>query len=54
MVYLILRCFSEQAQTAVWQARLQKMVPSFGHDLTKEFDLLRRVRQRSDTVLGLA
>jgi malate dehydrogenase (quinone) len=54
MVYLILRCFSEQAQTAVWRARLQKMVPSFGHDLTKEFDLLRRVRQRSDTVLGLA
>jgi len=54
MVYLILRCFSEQAQTAVWQARLQKMVPSFGHDLTKEFDLLRSVRQRSDAVLGLA
>jgi malate dehydrogenase (quinone) len=54
MVYLILRCFSERSQTAPWQDRLHQMVPSFGHDLTKEFDLLRSIRQRNDAVLGLA
>jgi malate dehydrogenase (quinone) len=53
MVYLILRCFSEQAQSEAWQARLQKILPSFGHDLTKEFDLLHAVRDRNNAVLGL-
>ncbi len=54
MVYLILRCFSEEAQSEAWQARLRAMVPSFGHDLTREHDLLRTVRARNDAVLGLA
>ncbi len=54
MVYLILRCFSERSQTGPWQDRLRQMVPSFGHDLTREFDLLHTVRQRNDAVLGLA
>lgn len=54
MVYLILRCFSDQAQTEAWKERLQRMVPSFGHDLTKEFDLLAAVRGRNNAVLGLA
>jgi len=54
MIYLILRCFSERAQTAPWQDRLRQMVPSFGHDLSKEFDLLKTVRDRNDAVLGLA
>jgi malate dehydrogenase (quinone) len=54
MVYLILRCFSERAQSEGWQERLCRMVPSFGHDLTKEFDLLKRVRDRNDAVLGLS
>ena len=54
MIYLILRCFSERAQTGDWQSRLRRMVPSFGHDLSKEFDLLRTVRDRNDAVLGLA
>jgi malate dehydrogenase (quinone) len=54
MVYLILRCFSERAQSEAWQDRLRRMVPSFGHDLTKEFELLKSVRDRNDAVLGLA
>jgi malate dehydrogenase (quinone) len=54
MIYLILRCFSERAQTPEWQARLRKMVPSFGHVLAKEHDLLRQVRSRTDEVMGLA
>jgi len=54
MIYLILRCFSTQAQSPAWQERLRQMVPAFGHDLTREFDLLRSVRMRNDAVLTLA
>lgn len=53
MIYLILRCFSDQAQSDSWQAALRRMVPSFGHDLTKEVDLLRRIRDRNNEVLGI-
>jgi len=54
MIYLILRCFSEQAQSPAWQAGLSRMVPSYGHVLAKETELLRSVRARTDAVLGLA
>jgi malate dehydrogenase (quinone) len=53
MIYMILRCFSDRAQTPEWQARLQKMVPSFGHVLAKEHDLLRSVRARTSAVMGI-
>ena len=52
MIYLILRCFSDQAQNE-WQPGIQKLVPSFGHVLAKETDLLRTIRDRTDAVLGL-
>ena len=54
MIYLILRCFSDHSQSEAWQARLRRMVPSFGHDLTKEVDVLRTVRAHNNAVLGLA
>ena len=54
MVYLVLRCFPDLAQSGEWQAALQRMVPSFGHDLTKEVDLLRSIRARNNVVLRLA
>jgi malate dehydrogenase (quinone) len=53
MVDLIQRCFKEQAQTEAWQAGLRRMVPSFGHDLSKEPELLRQVRARTNSVLGI-
>ena len=54
MIYLILRCFSDQSQTEAWQGNLRRMVPSYGHDLTKEVDVLRSVRAHNNAVLGLA
>jgi len=54
MVFLILKCFNPRAQTEAWQAKIRQMVPSFGHDLTKEADVLKTVRDRNDAVLGLA
>lgn len=53
MVDLILRCFPDQARTPEWQAMIRKMVPSHGHDLTREADVLKAVRDRTNAVLGL-
>jgi malate dehydrogenase (quinone) len=52
MVDILLRCFP-QARTEAWQDRLRRMIPSFGHDLTRELEILRKVRDRCDQVLGL-
>ena len=54
MVFLIRSCFPDQAKTEAWQAKLQRMVPSLGKDLTKDADVLKTVRDRNDAVLGLA
>ncbi|BDU75487.1 malate dehydrogenase (quinone) [Mesoterricola sediminis] len=53
MVGMILRCFPEQARSDAWMARIRQMVPSHGHDLSKDPDLLRTIRDRNDQVLGL-
>ena len=53
MVDLIIKCFPEQARTDAWQAKIRTMVPSYGHDLSKEIDLLKTVRDRTNAVLGL-
>jgi malate dehydrogenase (quinone) len=53
MVDLIVKCFKTQAQTPEWQAMIRKMVPSYGHDLTKDVDVLKTVRDRNNAILGL-
>jgi malate dehydrogenase (quinone) len=53
MVDLIQRCFQDQAKTEAWQAGLRRMVPSIGHDLSKELDFLKQVRARTNFVLGI-
>ena len=52
MIDMLQRCFP-QAKSEVWQEKFRAMVPSHGHDLTKEHDLLRTVRDRNNKVLGL-
>ena len=53
MSELIQRCFKDRAQTPAWQEGLRRMIPSFGHDLTKKADLLSSVRARTNSVLGI-
>ena len=53
MVDLIVKCFKTKAQTPEWQAKIRQMVPSYGHDLTKDMDVLKTVRDRNNAVLGL-
>lgn len=52
MLDMLQRCFP-QAKTEAWQAMFKRMVPSHGGDLTKDFDLLRTVRDRNNAVLRL-
>lgn len=53
MVEVIRRCFPAQSATEAWKAKVLQIIPSFGHDLTKEADVLARVRDRNNAVLGL-
>lgn len=52
MIDMLQRCFP-QAKTEAWQAMFRRLVPSHGHDLTKEHDVLKTVRDRNNAVLGL-
>ncbi len=53
MVDLIQRCFLPRAKSELWQTNLRRMIPSHGGDLTKDVELLKRVRSRTNAVLGL-
>jgi malate dehydrogenase (quinone) len=53
MLDLIGRCFKEQAQTEAWQSGLRRMVPSFGHDLSKDPERLKTIRDRTNAVMGI-
>ena len=53
MADLIQKCFKDKAQTPAWQEALRRMIPSFGHTLSKEPDLLKTIRDRNNAVLGI-
>jgi len=53
MIDLLQRCFPAQARSESGQDALRRMVPSHGHCLAKEPELLRTVRDRTSAVLGL-
>ena len=53
MADLIQRCFKTQAATPAWQEGLKRMIPSFGHTLSKEPEFLKTIRDRNNAVLGI-
>ncbi len=53
MIDLVARCFPERAASAPFQARLRSMIPSTGHRLAGEPDVMRAVRDRTNAVFGL-
>ena len=53
MLNLVQRCFPQQAATPEWQAKFQEMIPSFGHHLAEEPELVAQIRQRTSAVLDL-
>lgn len=53
MLELMERCFPEQLKTEAWQQKLKEMIPSYGKSLNKDPELLAKVREHSDKMLGL-
>jgi malate dehydrogenase (quinone) len=53
MVELISRCFKAQANSAEWQEKFKKMIPSYGQSLVKNEALADATRARTSKVLGL-
>lgn len=47
------RCFPERLKTDAWQARLRRMIPTFGLSLPSDPALCRRIRRETGEVLGL-
>ena len=54
MVEVLERCFASKLATQAWQERLHQLIPSYRQDLNSNAELLRRTRERSDALLGLA
>jgi malate dehydrogenase (quinone) len=53
MLDLIKRCFSDQANSTEWQAKIKEMIPSYGQSLAKDGRLCREIRIRTAEVLHL-
>jgi malate dehydrogenase (quinone) len=53
MLHLVHRCMTQRARSPEWQARLLRMVPSYGRSLAGDPALTTRVRTWSHSVLGL-
>jgi malate dehydrogenase (quinone) len=53
MINIVERCFRERMQDAGWQLRMKDMIPSYGQSLIENADLLRSVRARTLSTLGL-
>lgn len=53
MTKLLKQCFPRKYASPEWQAKLREMIPSFGQDLSKDAELLRRVRSDTNRTLHL-
>ncbi|MGE9269171.1 MAG: malate dehydrogenase (quinone) [Verrucomicrobiales bacterium] len=51
MVRIIEHSFADRLES--WRPRLQKMLPGYGHDLSKDAEHYRKVSEYADGVLGL-
>lgn len=53
MLSIVERCFAERMKEESWKQKITELVPSYGHNLTDESELLLQVRQRTLSVLEL-
>ncbi|NVO85839.1 malate:quinone oxidoreductase [Hymenobacter terrestris] len=53
MLNLVQKCFPAQSVTPEWQAKFREMVPTLGHQLADEPELVNQTRTHTSTVLGL-
>ncbi len=53
MVNVVERCFKDQLSSVEWQTKIKAMIPSYGESLIEDVELAKRVRQYTQTTLGL-
>ena len=53
MLNIVERCFAKELASPEWKAKLEAMIPSYGHDLTQDASLLKSIRQQTLDTLGL-
>ncbi|MGB1776859.1 MAG: malate:quinone oxidoreductase, partial [Synechococcus sp.] len=53
MLEVLQRCFQSQLDRPAWQQRLRELLPSIEGDPQRDPEVLRRMRERSNAVLGL-
>jgi len=53
MLEVLERCFPHKMQSAEWQDKIKAMIPSYGHSLINDAELLARVRKHTLTTLKL-
>ena len=53
MLRLLDKSFKEKLTSPSWQLKLKKMIPSYGHKLSEDPELLDKVRQWDNAVIGL-
>jgi malate dehydrogenase (quinone) len=53
MLKVIERCFAAQLKNGAWLGKMQEMIPSYGHSLADDADLLKRVRAETAAVLKI-
>ena len=54
MLEVLNRCWSQQMASDDWEKRLKSLLPSYGEDPNADKELLNKMRQRSDVLLGLS
>ena len=54
MLEVLERCFKQRLDSEAWQQRLQSLLPSINEDPQQDPQVLKRMRERSDALLGLA
>ena len=53
MLEVLQRCFKQRLNSEAWQQRLQALLPSINEDPQQDPQVLQRMRERSDALLGL-
>jgi len=53
MLSIVERCFTDRLKEDGWKQKLTEMVPSYGHNLAEDTDLLLKVRERTLSTLEL-
>jgi malate dehydrogenase (quinone) len=53
MIQVIERCFRDRLRNGAWLGKLQEMIPSYGHSLANDAELLRKVRAGTAAVLKI-